>query len=754
MVKKKLAKKTTKKNTMAKKVTRNKKKVTTVPDFSRKSMLIFGAIFGLIGAALIWGSFALTPDDQEPQFSPDTVLIRLKPGVSQQVQDDLLNKQNAKVVSEIPQISVKVLRVPVQARDAVIEALSHNPNVEFAEKDEIMKPQAVMPNDPYFPKATTSLSSINGGAWGWEASRTTEAWGVTQGDPNVIIAILDTGLKPQGLKDFDGQISSTWNVLNKSSDVTTNAGNHGTYVAGAAGLGINNSVGNTGYCPKCKLMPIQVGDDSGLAISAGAEGLIYAADHGARVANMSFAGSTSTTTMSSAVAYARSKNVTMFAAAGNTNCDCKTYPSSYDGVMGIGGYADSGAKAGDSNYGTWVSFAAPQGNMTGWPSLNNAPGYAQVGGTSLASPAAAGMAALVLSARPTMTAGELEQLLISSAQPASFNVKYGRIDPSVALRQIGLVDPKAGTPPVMTSIPQIYRGDPINTKHNLALLTNAPQVGQVIYRGQGAWAGAYPLRVSISEWSRCKPDGTSCQVVSVGAGTYQYVVQSADAGFALKYTVGISNDVGTATASSLLTATIGGGGGTTPPPDTTVPTVNITTPPNGATVTGTININASGSDNVGVTKTEIYIDNVLRASSTSSSVGYSWDTRTVPNGSHTIFAKAYDAAGNAGTSTVVTVNVSNQIVSNQPPVVTLNSPIDGATIVGNINYINASATDDKAVTRIEVYVDAALKSTTYGSSVNYKWNTRKLKPGYHTIIVKAYDADGASSYKQIQVVRN
>jgi hypothetical protein len=98
---------------------------------------------------------------------------------------------------------------------------------------------------------------------------------------------------------------------------------------------------------------------------------------------------------------------------------------------------------------------------------------------------------------------------------------------------------------------------------------------------------------------------------------------------------------------------------TSGPPDTTPPTTSITSPANGATVSGTITVTASASDNVGVVKVEFYIDSVLKSTVTTSPYTFSWDTTTVANGSHTIFSKAYDAAGNVGTSATVTVTVNN-----------------------------------------------------------------------------------------------
>jgi hypothetical protein len=113
-------------------------------------------------------------------------------------------------------------------------------------------------------------------------------------------------------------------------------------------------------------------------------------------------------------------------------------------------------------------------------------------------------------------------------------------------------------------------------------------------------------------------------------------------------TLKVADSAGTQTSS--LT-----GAGT----DVTAPTTQITAPTNGATVSGTVTVTATASDNVGVTSVQIYIDGALKSSGSSSPLNYSWNTTTVGNGTHTIFSKASDAAGNTGTSTTITVTVSN-----------------------------------------------------------------------------------------------
>ncbi|KKW28377.1 MAG: Fibronectin type III domain protein [Parcubacteria group bacterium GW2011_GWA2_52_8] len=102
-------------------------------------------------------------------------------------------------------------------------------------------------------------------------------------------------------------------------------------------------------------------------------------------------------------------------------------------------------------------------------------------------------------------------------------------------------------------------------------------------------------------------------------------------------------------------------GAVTAPPDTTVPTVSLTAPANNASVSGTINITATASDNFGVTNVEFYLDDVLNSTDTSSPYSYSLNTTALTNAAHTITAKAYDAAGNATISSAVTVTVNNAV---------------------------------------------------------------------------------------------
>jgi subtilisin family serine protease len=519
------------------------------------------ATFALIGAMGLASLFVAT-GGMASDASQTRLLVKFVPGASAQARTASLAFAGARDNGTIAGIGVHVV---TGSSANALARLKTTPAVQFAEPDAERAPQELLPSDPSFPKQY----AVGGGAWGWYATHTTQAWDVTRGSSSVVIAIIDTGLKTGGLSDYSGQVVSGWNVLNNSSDTSSNAGNHGTYVAGVAGLAPNNGVGNSGFCPGCRIMPVQVGTDSGASDSAIASGIIWAADHGARVANLSWAGPGDSQTIQNAVDYAHSRGVVVVAAAGNGNCDCRQYPAADRNVLGVAGTTSTDAKQGDSNYGSWVTIAAPEGNMTSWPSINGAPGYAPVGGTSLAAPVVAGIAALLFSANPGLTNTQVEQALMQTATPVGFPVATGRVDAMAALNSLGFSDPQPSSLPLSTSTPQIYvetNGDWNYT----ALGTSAPQAGQVLLRGQGSWTGSAPLSLSALRWLRCDPAGANCTTVGT---TAKYTVQTADAGYTLKLSITARNGLGSTTALSALSLPVDGAG-PTPPVNTSLPAIS------------------------------------------------------------------------------------------------------------------------------------------------------------------------------------
>ena len=178
------------------------------------------------------------------------------------------------------------------------------------------------------------------------------------------------------------------------------------------------------------------------------------------------------------------------------------------------------------------------------------------------------------------------------------------------------------------------------------------------------------------------------------------------------------------------------------PPDTTPPSTSITSPASGATVSGTVSITASASDNVGVTKVEFYVDGGLQSSDTTSPYSASWDTTTVANGSHTLTSTAYDAAGNSATSTAVTVTVSN-VADTTPP--TAPGGLSASAGKKKVTLSWSASTDNVGVTGYQVWraTSSSGPFAQIGSSAttSYTDNTAASRTTYW-YYVKAYDAAG------------
>ncbi|MCM0083348.1 Ig-like domain-containing protein [Geomonas sp. Red32] len=178
--------------------------------------------------------------------------------------------------------------------------------------------------------------------------------------------------------------------------------------------------------------------------------------------------------------------------------------------------------------------------------------------------------------------------------------------------------------------------------------------------------------------------------------------------------------------------------------DTTAPSATISAPASGATVSGTATITASATDNIGVTKIEIYENGVLKTAGSVSPLTYSWNTTAEANGTATLTAKAYDAAGNAGTSSSVSVTINNgstATADTTAPSVSITSPASGSTVSGTAS-VTASASDNVGVTKVEFYLDGALKSTSTAAPYSYSWGSTATPNGSHTLSAKAYDAAG------------
>jgi hypothetical protein len=189
---------------------------------------------------------------------------------------------------------------------------------------------------------------------------------------------------------------------------------------------------------------------------------------------------------------------------------------------------------------------------------------------------------------------------------------------------------------------------------------------------------------------------------------------------------------GNNTTSATVTVTV---------PDATAPMVSVTSPANGSTVQGTVNISAGASDNVGVAGVQFRLDGTsFGAEDTTAPYSVAWNSSGSPNGSHSIAAVARDAAGNTRVSATVTVTLSNPDTT--APTASITAPSSGETVSATIN-VSANASDNMGVAGVQFRLDgAALGAEDTTAPFSVAWNTTTASEGAHTLTAVARDAAG------------
>jgi subtilisin family serine protease len=173
--------------------------------------------------------------------------------------------------------------------------------------------------------------------------------------------------------------------------------------------------------------------------------------------------------------------------------------------------------------------------------------------------------------------------------------------------------------------------------------------------------------------------------------------------------------------------------------DTHPPTVSISAPTAGATLSESTTITADATDETSVTKVEFFLDGTLLGSDTMAPYSYSWSTRAAANGGHTLTARATDSYGNVGTSAEVSVTLDNDFTL---PTATLTSPVNGAIVRGTGVQLQASAADDRSMSRVNFLVDGVSVNIDWSAPYSYSWNSKSVPNGTHTLTVEARDAAG------------
>ena len=270
-----------------------------------------------------------------------------------------------------------------------------------------------------------------------------QVWETTTGDPSVVIATVDTGANP--IPDLEGALVPGWDFVESDGD-PQDTHSHGTRVASVLAARGNDLRGMAGHCWGCRVMPIRVSANGSASPGRIAQGIVYAVDHGARIVNVSLSHPGSPDAAeAAAVQYALDRNVVVVASAGNAGTATPQYPAAYPGVLAVGATDDLDALYFWSSFGPWVSLTAPGCQMV--TDATTPPGT--ICGTSFTPAVVAGVAGLILSRNPALTASQVVTALQVTARPVP-GVAFGRVDPVAAFRWLGLLTPSAApaaTPP-------------------------------------------------------------------------------------------------------------------------------------------------------------------------------------------------------------------------------------------------------------------------------------------------------------------
>ena len=328
----------------------------------------------------------------------DTIVVGLRPGA---LAATALDAADAVQVGAVPRLRVVVVHVAPAHGSAALRALRRSRAVRYAEP--LRRLQALADAAPDPGRAQQ---------WGLDAIGADAAWAVTRG-AGVVVAVVDTGVAPA--PDLDGRLLPGWNVLARSEDAADDNG-HGTHVAGTVAEVGGNGLAESGVAPEASILPVKVLDSTGAGSDADvAAGIVWAADHDARIINLSLGGSQPSTVLADGVAYARTRGVLIVAAAGNDG-GAVGVPARLAGVVAVGAVDSTRVRAPFSAGGRALDLVAPGVDIL-QQTLDGVGGYADRSwsGTSMASPQVAGVAALALAAGRAKTAAGLARLLTRTA---------------------------------------------------------------------------------------------------------------------------------------------------------------------------------------------------------------------------------------------------------------------------------------------------------------------------------------------------
>jgi serine protease len=413
------------------------------------------------------------------EWVPGEILVKFKAGVGEaSIRSLVAGERGLSVLATSRFSGVKRLRVPKGSERQQAQSMRADPRVAFAEPNYIAHALAMV-DDPLYCRqwhlddacgVDNPYGGENGGGINLES-----AWqhlndlGVGWGK-GATVAVIDTGVAYEDYHepykpDFKiaPDLAQThfvpgYDFVNNDEHPNDDHG-HGTHVTGTIAQSTNNGIGCAGVAPEASIMPVKVlSKTGGGTYAAIADGIYFAADHGADIINLSLGGKDPSQTLEDALQYAYEKGVTIIAAAGNTGNIGRMYPAGYDDyVIAVGATGYNQKRAPYSTHGYWVDIAAPGGvdipdmNGDGYPDsvLQQTLASAQTAyfeykylmGTSMASPHVAGVAALVVSLNRAsgreLSPDGVREALESTAEPHGIpDLGAGIVDAGAAVRYV------------------------------------------------------------------------------------------------------------------------------------------------------------------------------------------------------------------------------------------------------------------------------------------------------------------------------
>lgn len=392
------------------------------------------ATSGLTAALLFFSvlaASALEASEGPARRRPGRLVVRERAGLTSAALADALRKHRARRLRPLARLGASVVEVEERDLPFVEMELRRSGLFKAVERDYLAE-TAEIPNDTYF-----------GTQWGLTKIAAPLSWAISTGSPSVPVAVLDTGAQLDH-PDLLGRLLPGYDFYNGDADPSDDHG-HGTRMTGIIVARKGNALGVAGAAPGSMAIPVKVlGADGAGPYSDVADGITYAVDQGARVVSLSLVGGVSSGLLQSAIDYATAHGVIVVAASGNSGTDAPAYPAANDGAVAVGATSQSDLRPAFSNYGAWLSLAAPGVDIV---TTTLGATYSSSTGTSPAAAMASGAFALLLGANPTMAREVAIQRMESGAADLGTNgwdpyYGWGRIDSYGAL-----VPGEVGSPP-------------------------------------------------------------------------------------------------------------------------------------------------------------------------------------------------------------------------------------------------------------------------------------------------------------------